>query len=69
MQTLLTCKEVAGLLKIKEQTIRLWACRKKIPSYKVFGALRFKADEIEALVNINASTSYQNKIAKILLKI
>lgn len=69
MQSLLTAKEVSQLLKVKEQTIRLWACRKKIPSYKVFGALRFKVEDIEALVNSNASVSYQSKIEKILLKI
>jgi excisionase family DNA binding protein len=69
MKPLLTTENVAELLKIKPQTIRLWACRKKIPSYKVFGCLRFKAKDIDALINSNASMSYQVKIDKILLKI
>lgn len=69
MQELLTTKDVSQILRVKEQTVRLWACRRKIPSYKVFGALRFKVDDIEALVNASASVSYQSKIEKILLKI
>lgn len=47
---LLTCKEVSEMLKVKPQTLRLWACKGKIKAYKV-GGLRFKLRDIESFVN------------------
>jgi excisionase family DNA binding protein len=52
---LLTAKEVAEILKVKPQTIRLWACKGKIKAYKV-GGLRFKLRDIESFVNSQSIT-------------
>ena len=54
MQQLLTVK-TSQLLKVKEQTLRLWACKGRLKAYKV-GGLRFKLRDIEAFVNQNAIT-------------
>lgn len=55
MQTLLTSKEVAEILKVKPQTVRLWACKGKLKAYKV-GGLRFKPKDIESFVNSQSIT-------------
>lgn len=52
---LLTAKEVSEILKVKPQTIRLWACKGKIKAYKV-GGLRFKLKDIESFVNSQSIT-------------
>jgi len=46
--SLITVKEVADYLKLKEQTVYLLARQNKIPSLKVGGSLRFKKSQIEA---------------------
>lgn len=45
--SLITVKEVAEYLKLKEQTVYLLARQNKIPSLKVGGSLRFKKSQIE----------------------
>ncbi|HXF92463.1 MAG TPA: helix-turn-helix domain-containing protein [Nitrospiraceae bacterium] len=45
---LLTVKEVAARLQIKQATVYAWASQGKIPCLKVNGAIRFDADDIEA---------------------
>lgn len=44
---LLTVKKVAGYLKLKEQTVYVFARQSKIPSFKVDGSLRFKKSQID----------------------
>ncbi len=43
---ILTVEEVADLLRIKPSTVYAWAAQKKIPSVKMFGALKFEEEEI-----------------------
>ncbi len=45
---LLTVKEVAARLQVKQSTVYAWASQGKIPCLKVNGAIRFEADDIEA---------------------
>jgi len=45
--TLLTVKDMATRLQVKEKTIYAWASQHKIPSVKVNGVIRFDAREIE----------------------
>jgi|GEM_PF-405725 excisionase family DNA binding protein len=46
--SLITVKDVADYLKLKEQTVYLLARQNKIPSLKVGGSLRFKRSQIDA---------------------
>ena len=45
--TLLTVKDMATRLQVKEKTIYAWASQGKIPCVRVNGAIRFDAREIE----------------------
>ena len=45
--TLLTVKDMATRLQVKEKTIYAWASQRKIPSVKVNGVIRFDAREVE----------------------
>lgn len=44
---LLTVKEVATRLQVKDKTVYAWAAQGKIPSLKLNGLLRFRQDEID----------------------
>jgi excisionase family DNA binding protein len=48
MESLLTPKEVAGLLNCKPSSVYNWAKSGRIPAYKVNGLLRFNIVAIEA---------------------
>ena len=45
--TLLTVKDMATWLQVKEKTIYAWASQRKIPSVKVNGVIRFDERAIE----------------------
>ncbi len=45
--TLLTVKDMATRLQVKEKTIYAWASQGKIPSVKINGVIRFDDREIE----------------------
>lgn len=45
--TLLTVKDMATRLQVKEKTIYAWASQGRIPCVKVNGVIRFDAREIE----------------------
>jgi len=47
-ESLITVREVADYLKLKEQTVYLLARQNKIPSLKVGGSLRFKKSQIDS---------------------
>lgn len=47
LETYLTVKEVAVLLKLSVQTIRRYTMNKEIPFHKVSRAVRYKKSEIE----------------------
>jgi len=48
--------EGAAAIAIKPDTLRRWARRGLVPSFKVRGALRFRLSDLEALVVPRAST-------------
>ena len=45
--SLLTVKDLATRLQVKDKTVYAWASQGKIPSVKIHGVLRFDAIEIE----------------------
>ena len=47
---ILTIKEVAEYLKVTERTIYRLAAAKKIPAFKVGGAWRFRATDIDGWI-------------------
>jgi excisionase family DNA binding protein len=60
--SLITVKEVADYLKLKEQTVYLLARQNKIPSLKVGGSLRFKKSQIDAWLASSPKTSSQEPV-------
>ena len=47
MEDLLTTKQLAAFLQVREDTIRTWVAQRKIPHYKIGKkSLRFDPDEI-----------------------
>ena len=44
---LLTIKEIAARLHVKDKTIYAWAAQGKIPTLKINGVIRFDSDAIE----------------------
>ena len=58
--SLITVKEVADYLKLKEQTVYLLARQNKIPSLKVGGSLRFKKSQIDAWLASSPKTGGQD---------
>src|SRR5262245_46154716 len=59
--SLITVKEVADYLKLKEQTVYLLARQNKIPSLKVGGSLRFKKSQIDAWLETTPKTGGQDR--------
>ncbi len=59
---ILTVKEVALALKVEPSTVYAWAEQKKIPSFKINGALRFSDEDIAAWVRTckQPATAYNN---------
>jgi len=47
MESYLTIEELAGYLKIAEQTIRRWVQNREIPFHKIKKSIRFRVSEIE----------------------
>jgi excisionase family DNA binding protein len=56
---LLTCKEVAVVLKVTKSTVHRWIKEGVINAYKIGGSLRFKSDEIEGF--LQSLSSKKNK--------
>ncbi len=66
--SLITVKEVAEYLKLKEQTVYLLARQNKIPSLKVGGSLRFKKSQIDGwLLEEPKKKSSENGRRKVLI--
>jgi two-component system response regulator (stage 0 sporulation protein F) len=57
--SLITVKDVADYLKLKEQTVYLLARQNKIPSLKVGGSLRFKKSQIDSWLSSRADLTKQ----------
>lgn len=49
-EELYSLKEVANILKIKHQTVRLWNCKGKINSIKINGVVRVSGKELLKLM-------------------
>ena len=47
---ILNVKEVSVILKVEPSTVYAWAEQRKIPSFKLNGALRFSDDDIATWV-------------------
>jgi len=60
METYLTIEELAGYLKVAEQTVRRWVLNREIPYRKIHKAVRFRVSEIEKWIDgggvVNTST-------------
>jgi len=65
--SLITVKEVADYLKLKEQTVYLLARQNKIPSLKVGGSLRFKKSQIDAWLATTPKTGTQDSRQRVLI--
>ena len=53
METYLTIEELAGYLKLAEQTIRRWVLNRELPFHKIKKVIRFRISEIEKWVDNN----------------
>ncbi len=61
MEKLLSAKEAAELTGLHPATLRKMAWQRRIRSYKVLGALRFRMSDLEALITERpAKASYAN---------
>ncbi len=65
--SLITVKEVADYLKLKEQTVYLLARQNKIPSLKVGGSLRFKKSQIDAWLATTPKTGAHETRQRVLI--
>ncbi len=54
MEPLLTIDEASRVLRIKTSTLYTWAYRRQIPSQKVGKSLRFRREELEAWLKVQA---------------
>jgi excisionase family DNA binding protein len=51
VETYWTIEELAGYLKIAEQTIRRWVLNREIPFHKIHKVIRFRVSEIEKWID------------------
>jgi excisionase family DNA binding protein len=51
METLLCIEELAGVLKVADQTIRKWVFQKKIPFVKIGKVIRFRPSQIDKWID------------------
>jgi excisionase family DNA binding protein len=65
--SLITVKDVAGYLKLKEQTVYLLARQNKIPSLKVGGSLRFKKSQIDSWLSSRTESAKPNSSQGVLI--
>ncbi len=49
-ERLLTAEQAAQIVGLRPATIRKLAWERKIRSFKIFGAIRFKRSDVEALI-------------------
>lgn len=49
--TLLTEREVAGVLRVSGRTVRRWACTGTLHAIEIGGVRRYRAADIAALIN------------------
>jgi excisionase family DNA binding protein len=51
LETYLTIEELAGYLKLAEQTIRRWVLNREIPFHKIKKVIRFRVSEVEKWID------------------
>ncbi|MDR0444082.1 MAG: helix-turn-helix domain-containing protein [Treponema sp.] len=51
METYLTIEDLAGYLKLAEQTIRRWVLNREVPYHKIRKLIRFRVSEIEKWID------------------
>ena len=54
MEPLLTVEEAARILRVRKSTLYTWAYRRQIPSQKVGNALRFRREDLERWLKVQA---------------
>ena len=54
MEPLLTIDEAVQFLKVKKNTLYTWAYRRQIPSQKVGKSLRFRREDLENWLRVQA---------------
>ena len=63
METLLCIDELAGILKVTEQTVRKWIFKKQIPFVKISKVIRFRPSQIDQWIDSGAMAALQNETA------
>ena len=63
LNPLFTAEEVAKILSIKPQTVRVYSMSGRLPSIKIEGNLRFKQEDIAALIEDNRRPAIMERIS------
>jgi excisionase family DNA binding protein len=63
METLLCIDELAGILKVTEQSIRKWIFKRQIPFVKIGKVIRFRPSRIDTWIDSGAMAALQENIA------
>jgi excisionase family DNA binding protein len=61
METLLCIDELAGNLKVTEQTIRKWIFKRQIPFVKIGKVIRFRPSKIDQWIDSGAMAALQEE--------
>tara|TARA_Y100000588_G_C14153030_1_gene881373 strand:- start:596 stop:1063 length:468 start_codon:yes stop_codon:yes gene_type:complete len=64
MDELLTLPQVAKMLGLAERTIYVWSQEGKLPAFKLGTAWRYRADEIDAWVEMQRTAGSQSPLAE-----
>ena len=65
METLLCIDELAGNLKVTEQTIRKWIFKRQIPFVKIGKVIRFRPSRIDTWIDSGAMAALQEETANV----
>lgn len=62
---LLTTKEVAAVLRVKESTVRHWVCIGALPNVKFPGAVRYRIDAIQAWIDSASRDGHGKPVSEV----
>ena len=65
LTTLLTTREVAALLRVKESTVRHWVCTGALPNVKFPGAVRYRVDAIQAWIDSASRDGHGKPVSEV----
>jgi excisionase family DNA binding protein len=65
LTTLLTTKEVAALLRVKESTVRHWVCTGALPNVKFPGAVRYRVDAIQSWIDSASRDGHGKPVSEV----